>query len=255
MIASTNLDDRLLCRLAGELWAVFAPWRGPWQGGGPAVVYFARKSFHEGVGLRWRHGGRGADERVAHVEALGRLERSGMLARHVERTKVTSVCLSEAGIERACALAPACGAQAGWLTRKRVARHLNDGPWGEERGRRWVPEWAMAGTPPDWAGCEDEPESGERRRQLGAVEDMAIPGILRGWIEAGSDAQGRVWYTLGPVEPPGEAPEDVAGEPAPGCSEAWGEGASAMRRRMVDAKRHTELGILPLCASIAVVGP
>ncbi|MCW5775756.1 MAG: hypothetical protein KIS87_04840 [Phycisphaeraceae bacterium] len=248
-----TIDDVLLCRLTGELWAVFVPWRRPWTGGGPAAVYFARRAFHEGSGLRWRHSGRDRDERDENVEALGRLERAGLLRRRVERTKVVAVQLEEAGIERACALAGACGWRAGWETCASLARHEAEGA--EEMGLRWVPEWLLAGTPPHWRCCVGE-AGRENRQRLAALEARAIPALVLGWLESAADLYGRVWYALAD---PGRCalaetpPDEVSGvERDDECDLAWREGAHAMYTRMATAPRsEREIGLLPLPASLS----
>ena len=246
-----TIDDVLLCRLTGELWAAFAPWRGPWTGGGPAAAYLSRRAFREGAGLRWRHSGRDRDERDDNVEALGRLERAGLLYRRVERTKAVAVLLFEPGIERACALARAPGLPAA----RELCRRIVECEGVEDRGRLWEPEWMLAGTPPHWAGCAGEAGRGNRQR-LAATEERAIPALVRGWLESGSDLEGRVWYALtdaGRTALDGPEPDEPAGaEGDDDCALAWREGAHAMYGRMASAPRsEREIGLIPLPASLS----
>ncbi len=264
---AANTDDMLLCRLAGELWAVFAPWRGPWTGGGAAAAYLARRSFRSGAGLRWRHQGRDRDERDENVEALGRLERRSLLTRRVEKTKVVAVRLHNSGIERACALAGVAGWRDGWdvccglATRQamfkdicRVTSKVLRLPLGDIDERlRWTAEWSLAGTPPHWAGCGDDEAGRANRRLLSELEERTIPALVRGWMESGSDLQGRVSYS-----PTDAGRAAVAGPPPPevsvvgsadGCAQAWREGAHAMQIRLAAAPRsEREIGLLPLPA-------
>ncbi|MCB9846705.1 MAG: hypothetical protein H6811_12065 [Phycisphaeraceae bacterium] len=247
-----TIDDVLLCRLTGELWAVFVPWRRPWTGGGPAAVYFAQRDFRAGAGLRWRHSGRDRDERDDYIAALGRLERAGLLRRRVERTKVVAVQLEEEGIERACALARAPGWRAGREVCELLARHEGV----EERGLRWVPEWLMAGTPPHWKGCVGE-AGRENHQRLATLEARAIPALVRGWLESAADLHGRVWYTLtdaGRAALEGPEPDEVSGiERDEECDLAWREAAHAMYTRMATAPRsEREIGLLPMSASICL---
>ncbi|MFG0243004.1 MAG: hypothetical protein ACF8R9_09480 [Phycisphaerales bacterium JB054] len=247
-----TIDDALLCRLTGELWAAFAPWRGPWTGGGPAAAYLSRRAFREGAGLRWRHSGRDRDERDENVEALGRLERAGLVYRRVERTKVVAILLHEPGIERACALARAPSGPAARELCGLVARCEGV----EDRGFLWVPEWTLAGTPPRWAGCAGE-AGRENRKRLATTEERAIPSLVHGWLESGSDLEGRVWYTLtdaGRAALDGPEPDEPAGaEGDDDCALAWREGAHAMYGRMASAPRsEREIGLIPLPASLSV---
>jgi len=250
---SASVDDTLICRLAGELWAVFAPWRGPWGGGGAAAAYLARRSFRSGAGLRWRHQGRDRDERDENVEALGRLERRGLLTRRVEKTKVIATRLLDAGIERACGLAGApC-----WLDGREVCERV--AALDDERatmmhlGTRWTAEWALAGTPPRWAGCGRDEVGRANRRRLSVLEERAIPALVRGWMESGADQDGRVWYSLTAAgraaltEAPAEAPPAI--EADADCALAWREGAHAMQVRLaVSPRSEREIGLLPLPA-------
>ncbi len=248
---SASVDDTLICRLAGELWAVFAPWRGPWGGGGATAAYLARRSFCSGAGLRWRHSGRDRDERDENVEALGRLERRGLLHRRVERTKVIATRLLDAGIERACSLAGAPCWSDGWTACERLAAiedaratmtHLSTG---------WTAEWALAGTPPHWAGCGGNETGRANRRLLSVLEERAIPALVRGWLLSGADLHGRVWYSItnggraALTDAPADAPSGADADDD--CVLAWREGAHAMQVRLAAAPRsEREIGLLPL---------
>ncbi len=264
---SATIDDTVLCRLAGELWAVFAPWHGPWGGGGAAAVYLARRSFRSGAGLRWRHSGRDRDERDENVEALGRLERRGLLTRRVERTKVVAVRLLDAGIERACGLTGAPGWRDGWevccqlATRQEMFKELRKAisealklPVGEsDEYLHWTAEWALAGTPPNWAECGDDEIGLANRRLLADLEVRTIPALVRGWMESGSDLHSRVSYSLtdaGRAALTGPPPERLSlADVAASCAVAWLEGAHAMRVRLASAPRsEREIGLLPLSA-------
>ncbi len=250
---SASVDDTLVCRLAGELWAVFAPWRGPWGGGGAAAAYLARRSFRSGAGLRWRHQGRDRDERDENVEALGRLERRGLLHRRVERTKVIATRLLDAGIERACSLAGAPRWLAGREVCQRLAAIDDARATMTHLGTRWTAEWALAGTPSYWAACGNDEDGRANRRLLSVLEEQAIPALVRGWLISGADLDGRVWYSLttagraAPTEAPADAPQAIDADAD--CALAWREGAHAMQVRLAAAPRsEREIGLLPLPA-------
>ncbi|MCL4199672.1 MAG: hypothetical protein KJZ69_19415 [Phycisphaerales bacterium] len=248
---SATVDDMLLCRLTGELWAVFAPWRGPWGGGGAAAAYLARRSFRSGAGLRWRHQGRDRDERDENVEALGRLERRGLLHRRVERTKVIATRLLDAGIERACSLAGAPCWLAGRDVCQRLAAVDDARATMMHLGTRWTAEWALAGTPPCWAVCGNDEAGRANRGLLSELEGWAIPALVRGWLISGADLDGRVWYSITSAgraaltEAPADAPPGIEAD----CALAWREGAHAMQVRLAAAPRsEREIGLLPLPA-------
>jgi len=249
---AANTDDMLLCRLAGELWAVFAPWRGPWGGGGAAAVYLARRSFRSGAGLRWRHQGRDRDERDENVEALGRLERRGLLTRRVEKTKVIATRLLDAGIERACSLAGAPCWSDGRAVCQRLAECDDERATMVRLGTRWTAEWALAGTPTLWAGCGNDETGRANRRLLSVLEERAIPALIRGWLVSGADLHGRVWYSLtvaGRMALSDSQPEAPAIGADADCALAWREGAHAMQVRLAAAPRsEREIGLLPLPA-------
>ncbi len=248
---AATADDKLLCLLTGELWAIFAPWRGPWTGGGATAAHQGRRAFRNGAGLRWRNRGRDRDEREAILTVLGQLERSGLLVRRIEQTRVVAVRLSDAGIERACSLAGApC-----WLVGRQVCERL--AALDDERatmvhlGTRWTAEWAMAGTPPFWAACGGDDTGRANRRLLSELEERAIPALVRGWLISGADLDGRVWYSLTAAGRAAlmEAPPDVppATEADEDCALAWREGAHAMQVRLAAAPRsEREIGLLPL---------
>ncbi|MCC6910185.1 MAG: hypothetical protein IT430_19810 [Phycisphaerales bacterium] len=250
---SATVDDMLLCRLAGELWAVFAPWRGPWGGGGAAAAYLGRRSFRSGAGLRWRHQGRDRDERDENVEALGRLERRGLLTRRVEKTKVIATRLLDAGIERVCSLAGAPCWSAGWQVCRRLVECDDRRAWMMHLGTRWTAEWALAGTPSQWAACGNDETGRANRRRLSELEEAAIPALVRGWMESGADMDGRVWYSFTDAgaaalaDAPAEAPSGIDADED--CALAWREGAHAMQVRLAAAQRsEREIGLLPLPA-------
>ena len=249
MTATT--DDLLLCRLAGELWAVFAPWRGPWSGGGAAAVYLGRRAFRNRAGLRWRNKGRDREEREAILTVLGRLEQSGLLVRRIEQTRVVAVRLSDAGIERACALAGAPCWRSGWEVCRRLAECDDMRAWMMHLGTRWTAEWVLAGTPPGWAGCGGDETGRANRRLLSGLEERAIPALVRGWMESGADLHGRVRYSFTDAgaaalaETPAEAPSGI--DANEDCALAWREGAHAMQVRLAAAPRsEREIGLLPL---------
>ncbi|MCC6906313.1 MAG: hypothetical protein IT430_00100 [Phycisphaerales bacterium] len=250
---SASVDDTLICRLAGELWAVFAPWRGPWGGGGAAAAYLARRSFRSGAGLRWRHQGRDRDERDENVEALGRLERRGLLTRRVERTKVVATRLLDAGIERACSLAGAPCWTDGRAVCERLAALDDVRATMTHLGTWWTAEWALAGTPPYWAACGNDETARANRQFLSELEERAVPALVRGWLVSGADLDGRVWYSLTAAgraaltEAPAE--ETPAIDADADCALAWREGAHAMQVRLAAAPRsEREIGLLPLPA-------
>jgi hypothetical protein len=201
--------------------------------------------------LRWRHQGRDRDERDENVEALGRLERRGLLTRGVEKTKVIATRLLDAGIERACSLAGApcwcdgravCQRLAGLDDETAVMAHL---------GTRWTAEWALAGTAPHWGGCGGDDAGRANRCLLSELEERAIPALVRGWLVSGADFDGRVWYALtnagraALTEAPADAPPGI--DANDDCALAWREGAHAMQVRLAAAPRsEREIGLLPL---------
>ncbi|MCC6910230.1 MAG: hypothetical protein IT430_20040 [Phycisphaerales bacterium] len=212
------------------------------------------------MGLPWRHQGRDRDERDENVEALGRLERHGLLTRRVEKTKVLGVRLLEAGIERACSL----GGAPCWLAGREVCQRLvlldDESATMTHLGTRWVAEWAMAGTPPSWAACGNDEAGRANRRLLSGLEERAIPALVRGWLVSGADLYGRVWYSL--MESGravlADPPPEISGIDADDdCALAWREGAHAMQVRLAAAPRsEREIGLLPLPAHGGpIVGP
>ena len=243
-----SIENTLLCRLTGELWAVFAPWRGPWAGGGAPAAYLARQAFHSNAGLQWRNHGRDRDERDANARALGVLEQRGLLRRRAEKTKVVAVRLSDAGIETACAMAGAPCWQAGRDVCDRLAAVEGAQATMTHLGTRWTAEWALAGTPPCWAGCGNDEAGRTNRRLLSALEERAIPALVRGWLISGADQHGRVWYSLTGAAPPvlPATPPAKAGG-AGDFALAWREGAHTMQVRLAAAPRsEREIGLLPL---------
>ncbi len=248
---AATAEDILLCRLTGELWATFAPWRGPWNGGGATAAYLGRRAFRNRAGLRWRNKGRDREEREAILTVLGQLERSGLLVRRIEQTRVVAVRLSEAGIGRACGLAGApC-----WFDGRTVCEQLaacdDTQACMTHLGKRWIAEWALAGTPPFWAGCGGNEVGRANRRLLSVLEEKAIPALIRGWLESGADLHGRVWYATTDAgrdalaEAPPDEPKDINADDD--CALAWREGAHTMQVRLAAAPRsEREIGLLPL---------
>ena len=72
-----------------------------------------------------------------------------------------------------------------------LVEEMADAPKAEVAGKRWVSEIHLAGL-----GCWGETADADKRKMLVWVEEMALPAMLRGWIESNSDTAGRVWYCL-----------------------------------------------------------
>ena len=64
--------------------------------------------------------------------------------------------------------------------------------WHGDHLAAWSNEQTLAMA--DYAKTADPSE----RQKLVALEERTLPGLLRGWVAANSDAEGRVWYALSP---------------------------------------------------------
>ena len=174
-----NNQESILCRVLAETDAVWLPMRD-FGGRRPANTYFARRDYPT-VGVFWRSEEASEAGRKESQRALEALCAAGLLkAYRPRRYKTLGVRLTDEGEARARALCGLPDLSAGMASLAEVARRT-------EVPGRWIPETALAGV--DYG----TPGSGKK---FALVEDMALPALVRGWLESNADIQGHVWYRV-----------------------------------------------------------
>ncbi len=181
------------------------------------------------MGVAWASGGATEQSRRAANRALEELAEGGLIVARRPRVKTLSARLTDEGLARANLLCGLPDRLHGWLSLKEVAERSRRKPRLIEH--KWASECRLTGT--------RRPDGDD----LWAVQSLALPALVCGWLSSNADTQGRVYYAVTPAgweaidagqEPPG--PEDV-GEPAPGAWEAYREALEHAQARLLRGDR------------------
>lgn len=194
-------SNTLLVQILAESDALFVPVRD-WTGTRSRATA-QRRSLFVSKGVEWASGAAGEDARKAAQRTLAALDSEGMVSVGRVRGRATWVRLTDAGEDRARALASLPRLDAGVLSVHAIAAR-------SDRKAKTMDRAIVSII--DLAGSRDPHE-------LRAVEDMALPALLRGWVCCGSDIAGRVYFWL-PVagwkiaqRPPDVDLPEVEGDP------------------------------------------
>lgn len=239
-------EDAVLVRILAATDALWKPMRrADWGSFSiPTVLYEHRKRFAS-AGVASHSGatteaGRKADQRTSEA-----LASSGLLTLHGRERRVAAR-LTEKGDILARALAGLANVEAGYLSVCEVLRLESPGEWpGPMASELWL------------AGLDSYANSDDCRHELHAVQELALPALWRGWLESGSDIEGRVWYHAtdqGRAVAKLPKPELPADLPTMDnhAADLYDAEVIAIRERL----RHTapdhcnELGCIPLSCSI-----
>ncbi len=244
-----NETDHLLIRILASTDALWLPNRDYSNRRGACI--WEHRQAYRATGVRWASEGGSDAGRQAGGRLLSATTRAGLLVTARPRnTKTIGAKLTDAGEARARALAGLPGL-ADALHTMRVLESFEDHPEAVADSRL-VPETIVAGVDARWHGL-DTPED---RRPLVVVENLLLPALSRGWVEAQSDMQRRVYYAM---TDRGAAallsPPDLAGDVPDEDPEAVAEylrrlevGAAAWSRMTPD--KPGEIGPIPLSASM-----
>jgi hypothetical protein len=241
--ALTESAAALLIRLLGQQDALFVPFRdagASWW----AAAWSARREYAR-TGLRWRGRARKQDERD-----LVRLAKKRLLVKVKKGSaKTLSIRLSDEGDRIARALAGIETFDAGVCSFEEL-RHLASVR--EENGTTlhggWIPETDLS----DGVGWGDG-----NQQELTVVQAVAMPALVRGWVESNCDSKRHVYYRNAVAgEIVAEAmshkvvlPSEVDGGAAI-YDESLGESREALK--MADAPAG-EIGAIPLPDSMGLL--
>ncbi len=165
--------------------ATFAPLRDF----GPAGPNFlaARTDFLQ-AGIPWRSTGGSDTNRKRSSRFLRELSRAGLVRiRRSGRVMTPFVKLTEEAEAQARGLCGLPTLFASWVMLQRVA------DLAVEAGREWVPEYVLA----DWPEPRGAESGSAEARELAFLEDLALPGLCRGWLESGATSTRHVAYQVG----------------------------------------------------------
>lgn len=188
---------------------------------------------------------RDSEQKVAKRKAAQRtiedLASGGLITLH-GRERRNAVRLTEAGDIRARALAGLDNIDAGHASLREVVRLQN--PIASEL---WL------------ARLDNCADTDDCRHKLWIVQTLMLPALWRGWVEAGSDYHGRVYYWATKLgrkvarQPEPALPDDLP-PMAEDATEAYHEAVLNYRERLRCAKpdHSNELGYIPLNASLPV---
>lgn len=232
----TNIEE-LLARLLGMTDAIWLPLRDFDRKSAPNY-YFARRDYTT-IGVDWRSGAASEAGRKAAQRDLEAAADSGLVqAFRPKRGKVLGVKLTDEGEEKARVLCGLPSLYAGLVLVKEVARR--------EQGKGTVHETALAGV---------EYGAPDNKKALMLVEDMALPALVRGWLDAGASIHRDVRYSTteaGRKALEGDWPKDHDGDDYDHqARECYFEALREMQSRLADSEPQDrrEIGIIPLPCS------
>lgn len=249
-----NEREEVLIRILAATDALWAPLRQPdWKRPGPTNYYEARKHFAE-RGIPWDSGEKGEANRKAARRLLESLAEDGLVAIQGGERRL-AVKLTDFGdiIARAVCSLPnvECGHSSTTET-IRLARTVNQP--GTVDGAKLTSELWLSGLD-NYRGDD------ATTRELVLTTNMALPAIVRGWLQAESDCEGRVYYFATDAgqeiakKPEPKLPSNLPhasrqdGNPAFDLYDAeWLE--CRQRIRTATPRMTCEIGFLPLPASI-----
>jgi len=169
-------QDAVLVRILALTDAVWKPMRrADWVMPTPTVLYEHRKRFAS-KGLPWHSADPTEAGRKAQQRTLEDLASLGLVTLH-GRERRAAVRLTERADILARALAGLDNIDAGHFSLCEVLR-LHDTMASE----LWL------------AGLDNYADTDDCRRELVIVQDSMLPALWRGWLEAGADGHGGVWY-------------------------------------------------------------
>ncbi|MBK9118005.1 MAG: hypothetical protein IPM18_00130 [Phycisphaerales bacterium] len=174
--------QELLARLLGETDAIWLPLRS-WRRPVPGNTYEARVAFRRSGGISWASGGRSERARKAAQRLLEELAAAGSIivtrSRQVRTDLVLLAPDAEADTRQLCGLP---GMYSGWLSAREVARHSKRPGEAALMTDVWIDEVQLSGSPD------------KRERML--TEELLLPALAAGYVDARADARGLVYYAV-----------------------------------------------------------
>ena len=203
-----NENDETLVRILARTDAVFLPLRR-WEPQQRVTATYEARQAYRSAGVPWHVGG-GAADRQRGARTLARLEKATMLTVFRSAVRPTGVRLRPFAEARARALAGLPPLPESRKLLRRVAALQEASARGNGAWESW-----LAGV--EWKDTRER----EARQKLVAVEEKALPALVRRWLLAGSTLEGHVCYmvteagreALGHTqdgESQGAAPEETA---------------------------------------------
>ena len=239
--------NELLVQILAEIDAVFTPQR-TWTRPLPTVLYERRRDYPT-LGVRWMSGKATEAGRKQIQRDLEELVDGGFaVSCRPKNVKTLGVRLTDFGEAYARAL---CGMDCLGFALEAVAtvNRLADHP--DAAGAGCVCEDLITEISHHEVGLNPDLWS-----QYLAMETIALPALVRGWMRSNSDIKGRVWYWLTDTgksileNPPTwnfELPDEV-----PGMYKAWDDALVAAQKVLAAAKpqQPRELGYIPIPVSL-----
>lgn len=185
-----NETDCILIETLGRVDAAFAPQR-VWEPRRLGTNVFEARCEYPKSGVPWRGGAAGAAQ-VAAARALAELEGAGLVVLRKSAVRTTHVRMTDAGEARGRALCGLSSLRASHALAQRVAAYATapDYPDHLEEYPRGAWETWLAGI--EWKATAKK----AARQKLIAIEETALPALLRGWLESNSTGHGQVHYVV-----------------------------------------------------------
>lgn len=176
----------LLIEVLARTDAVFIPLR-VWEPRTWAQVVVERRRAFDKTGIRWGWGGTPAERQEAS-RSLAILARQELVRRYGRGERMTAIRLTDKGEREARRLAGLPCFSAAVALVLEVARLEPGSPWGPGHG---LAETELVGHA--WGETKDP----DIRALFVAVEDQALPALIRRWLFSNSTGCGQLFYRLG----------------------------------------------------------
>lgn len=239
-----KIENSVLVGILAATDAIWLPLRD-WTAPRPANTYAARRSFAAG-GVPWASAETTEAGRKRSQRCLEELVAAGLVVgRKPKRAKTLSVRLSDAADHAARRLCGLADEEGGVATLREV------GGRSERRAELltdvWVPETALN----DGRGWGDH-----HQEELATVEQMALPALVRGWLDSRADSEGRVYYAVTArgwklIDANREAQEPHSEDGSPAALDLYQDRIAAALARLGTAEPpRGDIGEIPLPVSM-----
>jgi len=183
--AGSSTEDDLLVHLLARVDALWMPCRVPLDFGVWSEVYRRRREY-AADGLKLPGDGSDSARKKQERAIAALVERQLLEISRAKYARTSAMKLTHEGDQYVRSLCDVPGIDAALAVlhelRQQEADHVDD-------SRRWISERRLCRTP---AG----PLTDHAKAMLHGLEELALPALVRQWVEALSDTRGHIHYSL-----------------------------------------------------------